>query len=51
MLTGARAVLGWKYGLGYGAGLHEALPGMLAGSAIYAIGNAISAETSEREAA
>ncbi len=51
MIGGLLAVLGWKYGLGYGAGLYEALPGMLAGSAIYAIGNAISAETSEGEAA
>jgi hypothetical protein len=40
-------VLGWKYGLGYGPGLNEALPGMLAGFAIYAIGNAINAEASE----
>ena len=29
MLGGLLAVLGWKYGLGYGAGLYEALPGML----------------------
>jgi sodium/proline symporter len=51
MLGGLFAVLGWKYGLGYGAGLYEALPGMLAGFAIYAIGNAISSEVSEGEAA
>ena len=51
MIGGLLAVLGWKYGLGYGAGLYEALPGMLAGAAIYVIGNAISVETSEGEAA
>jgi sodium/proline symporter len=37
MLGGLLSVLGWKYGLGYGAGLYEALPGMLAGFAIYAV--------------
>ena len=51
MLGGLLAVLGWKYGLGYGAGLYEALPGMLAGFAIYAVGNAISGGGSEGEAA
>jgi sodium/proline symporter len=51
MVGGLLAVLGWKYGLGYGAGLYEALPGMLAGSAIYVIGNAIGTKTSEGEAA
>ena len=42
MLGGLFVVLGWKYGLGFGAGLYEALPGMLAGFAIYAVGIAIS---------
>ena len=36
MIGGLLAVLGWKYGLGCGAGPYEALPGRLAGSAIYA---------------
>jgi sodium/proline symporter len=51
MIGGFLAVLGWKYGLGYGAGLNEALPGMLAGFAIYGIGNAFGAETPEPEIA
>ena len=51
MVGGLLAVLGWKYGLGYGVGLYEALPGMLAGFAIYYIGSAISGGTAEREAA
>jgi hypothetical protein len=51
MIGGLLAVLGWKYGLGYGAGLYEALPGMLAGFAIYGIGNAFGAETPEPEIA
>ena len=51
MLGGLLAVLGWKYGLGYGDGLYEALPGMLTGFAIYAGGNAIGGATIEREAA
>lgn len=42
MFGGLFAVLAWKYGLGYGVGLYEALPGMLAGFAIYAVGNAVS---------
>ncbi len=50
MLGGLVAVLGWKYGLGYGAGLYEALPGMLAGFAIYAVGTAISDRAVEGEA-
>jgi sodium/proline symporter len=50
MLGGLLAVLGWKYGLGYGAGLYEALPGMLAGFAIYAVGNALSGSKSDGEA-
>ena len=50
MLGGLLAVLGWKYGLGYGTGLYEALPGMLAGFAIYAVGNAISDRGVEGEA-
>ena len=51
MLGRLLAVLGWKYGLGHGADLYEALPGMLAGFAIYAVGNAISGNTIERDAA
>ncbi|MCH7869772.1 MAG: sodium/proline symporter [Myxococcales bacterium] len=51
MIGGLLAVLGWKYGLGYGAGLYEALPGMLAGFAIYAIGDAIGGKTTESETA
>ena len=47
MLGGLLAVLGWKYGLGYGAGLYEALPGMLAGFAIYAVGNTVSGDTTD----
>jgi hypothetical protein len=47
MIGGLVAVLGWKYGLGYGVGLNEALPGMLAGFAIYGIRTAISSRTSE----
>jgi sodium/proline symporter len=50
MLGGLLAVLGWKYGLGYGAGLNEALPGMLAGFVIYAVGTAISDRAVEGEA-
>ena len=50
MVGGLLAVLGWKYGLGYGVGLYEALPGMLAGFAIYCVGNAISGKASERDA-
>lgn len=51
MIGGLLAVLGWKYVLGYGAGLYEALPGMLAGFAIYAIGDAIGGKTTESETA
>jgi len=49
MLGGLLAVLAWKYGLGYGIGLNEALPGMCVGFAIYGIGIAIRGETPERE--
>jgi len=49
MLGGLLAVLGWKYGLGYGVGLNEALPGMSAGFAIYGIGSALRRETPDRE--
>jgi sodium/proline symporter len=49
MLGGLLAVLGWKYGLDYGAGLYEALPGMLAGFAIYAVGDAITTSSPEGE--
>jgi sodium/proline symporter len=45
MLGGLVAVLAWKYGLGYGVGLNEALPGMLAGFGIYAIGSAVQGGT------
>ena len=48
MIGGLLSVLGWKYGLGYGAGLYEALPGMLMGFLIYAIGNAVSGGSAER---
>ena len=50
MVGGLLTVLGWKYGLGYGVGLYEALPGMLAGFAIYWVSTAISGEASERDA-
>ena len=50
ILGGLLAVLGWKYGLGYGPGLYEALPGMLMGFAIYAIGSVVSSGTSTRAA-
>ncbi len=48
ILGGLLAVLGWKYGLGYGSGLNEALPGMLAGFAIYIVGSFLSRESVER---
>jgi sodium/proline symporter len=48
ILGGLLAVLGWKYGLGYGSGLNEALPGMLAGFAIYIVGGFLSRESVER---
>jgi len=41
MVGGFFAVLTWKYGLGYGIGLYEALPGMLTGFAIYGIGEVV----------
>jgi sodium/proline symporter len=42
MMVGGMAVAwGWKNQLNYGAGLCEALPGMLTGVAIYFIGNAV----------
>jgi sodium/proline symporter len=44
MLGGLFAVLAWKYGFGYGVGLNEALPGMLAGFAVYGIGSSIRVE-------
>jgi sodium/proline symporter len=46
MIGGLLAVLGWKYGLGYGVGLYEALPGMATGFAIYAVGSAITGRPS-----
>ena len=51
MIGGLFAVLGWKFGLGYGVGLYEALPGMLAGFGVYAVGNALSGEPSGRSSA
>jgi sodium/proline symporter len=48
MIGGLLSVLGWKYGLGYGAGLYEALPGMLTGFAIYGIGSAVSGSNSAK---
>ena len=47
ILGGLLAVLGWKYGLGYGSGLYEALPGMLASFAIYFVGSSFSGESVE----
>jgi sodium/proline symporter len=41
MLGSLAVVFAWKYGLEYGPGLNEALPGMLTGIAIYFIGNAL----------
>ena len=42
MVIGFLAALGWgDYGMGYSIGLNEALPGMLAGFAIFLIGKAI----------
>jgi sodium/proline symporter len=41
MVGGFAAALGWRYGLGYGVGLNEALPGMLAGFAVYLVGEAL----------
>jgi sodium/proline symporter len=42
MAVGFLAALGWgEYGMGYSVGLNEALPGMLAGFAIYGIGEAV----------
>jgi sodium/proline symporter len=49
MLGAFAAVLGWKYGLGYGPGLYEALPGMLAGTLIYFVGNAVTGKLAEHE--
>ena len=48
MIGGLLSVLGWKYGLGYGVGLYEALPGMVTGFLIYAIGKAVSGGSVER---
>jgi sodium/proline symporter len=48
MIGGLLAVLGWKYGLGYGPGLYEALPGMLMGFAIFGIGSAVGGGSAER---
>jgi sodium/proline symporter len=48
MIGGLLAVLAWKYGLGYGPGLYEALPGMLMGFAIYGFGNLIGGGSAER---
>jgi sodium/proline symporter len=45
MIGGLLSVLGWKYGLGYGTGLNEALPGMLMGFVIYGIGSTIGRST------
>ncbi len=50
ILGGLLAVLGWKYGLGYGSGLNEALPGILAGFAIYFVGRPLG-ESIERSRA
>jgi sodium/proline symporter len=51
MIGGLLSVLGWKYGLGYGAGLNEALPGMLMGFVIYAIGSLFTGNSAERSRA
>ncbi len=47
MVGGFASVLGWKYGLGYGAGLNEALPGMLTGFVVYLIGEAFSGRSAQ----
>lgn len=45
MVAGFASALGWKYGLGYGVGLNEALPGMLTGFAVYLVGGALRGRT------
>jgi len=48
MTVGFLAALGWgEYGMGYSVGLNEALPGMLAGFAIYLIGSLVTRESSQ----
>ena len=45
MLVGFFAALGWgEYGMGYTVGLNEALPGMLAGFAIFGIGYTVTGD-------
>jgi len=51
MAGGLLAVLAWRFSLGYGVGLNEALPGMLTGFAIYGIGNRVSRVRARRGAA
>jgi sodium/proline symporter len=46
MVVGFLAALGWgQYGMGYSVGLNEALPGMVAGFAIYGIGKAVAGKS------